>query len=1056
MGEAFFTGRFVDFRGLLDAAGDRSEIDPASFILVRCMPDGRYSDPIPWRYLPEEMELIWPVAAGNAGKKAHYRLYFSTSAVSPDWSRSALPMRPNLLPAGDCESERQFWKGSGRLDSTVRYKGRQALRIKGVTRIGKTDQNPKGIPIRPNDLYRISFFIKSEGRVLQSIFVSFSDNHGRLINRTNYGRYCERIGIKSRRGKSHFDWTPVGFSVISPPKASTMEIVIAARQNIQGGKGQLWVDEIQIEPEQLAEAKRIVSTRFNREYHLVDCPDGFLCFDFGPGDSKRMEGFVGVGEKTIYQKDRDFGFLKKGCKAEERIYPDPLARDFVRIPPGQQASFRMDLPDGPYAAWILSGSNPKRHFDRLSSYTIRATGGDSLDVTITPENFNRSFLYRPYFQYITGKDGLPLDIYETYLRPMYKEKTIQAFSNQNHLLIDVSVAQSPNRRQDTGGFLNAMVVYPKNRSAEGRRFIDRLSRKRRARGHIRYLDPNDSSGGIQPSTDDLNRGYLLFQRPFSETMRPGTCPGPHDRLDSIRMTALAGEWKPVSFAVYPLETLGTTRVTVKDLIGPGGKRISKEGIKISVVCYLPVREQALPADYAIHGYRLEGWPVVDKDHIVIQKGVSRRFIITVEPQASLPGGQYRGMVCISPEHGQASELPFTVEVVPLSLIPPKEWRASFWYHLPSAYTRFPFPEMAGAAHHMRVLELRQQLRFRQTTAHFQADFHFWKDGNRIRPLPSCFPKKEKRYVYQPDRLDDVVRMIDRALVAFGEVGIKEVPIFWNTLTWRYIHTSPAFQDALAKDMMCFFDELFHERLKNRPFDFIIDLRGEWSNDKEKGGRGGGDLHKRLRDNFPEFKTSTTINGEYGFKYIPGHCHYIGLRHYMLTDDKTETVRQKGGTPYLYGYTDRFLNGLFVWRTGAKGNLRTEYYLRNYSGQPFNDFDTPIADLTWVSAFHTPNGPVPLTRLYMRAAGFLDALVFYTLDALIEKGLHSERTTVVKTAENAKQFASALKASVPDDFLRMSDEAGLLSDAELNRVRNIALIKAYALQQALHSGKAHSK
>lgn len=108
----------------------------------------------------------------------------------------------------------------------------------------------------------------------------------------------------------------------------------------------------------------------------------------------------------------------------------------------------------------------------------------------------------------------------------------------------------------------------------------------------------------------------------------------------------------------------------------------------------------------------------------------------------------------------------------------------------------------------------------------------------------------------------------------------------------------------------------------------------------------------------------------------------------------------------------------------------------------------LADLSWCHALPSPDGPVPRVLLYARAAGFLDALTLYTLEALIAKAESAANPQAVQLAAEAKRFVDELRASIPDQYAKIEELDAKPSPLDMDKTRLAAALKAYDLQQAM--------
>jgi len=68
---------------------------------------------------------------------------------------------------------------------------------------------------------------------------------------------------------------------------------------------------------------------------------------------------------------------------------------------------------------------------------------------------------------------------------------------------------------------------------------------------------------------EQERGYLLFQRPLTESIYPNTRPFPHERIEALVAFATLGQFEPVTFGIYPVGPLRNLKVRVSSLTSAG-------------------------------------------------------------------------------------------------------------------------------------------------------------------------------------------------------------------------------------------------------------------------------------------------------------------------------------------------------------------------------------------------------------------------------------------------------------------------------------------------------
>jgi len=1048
------TARAVDFSELLAAAGESRAADPTSIRVWQVDRAGKLVKRARWNYRPDEGQLVWAVEAIPAKETAEYRVYFKTAgggpAVAPDASK-APDLLPNLLPGGDFESPSPCWLASNpaERDTKVFHSGRASLRMGGgkgtSVQLGRNKDSL--LCIEPQRAYRASMVLKSSGRLLRTIAVHFFDQAGKEIRKDMVSGllHAKRLGGHVDMDKKSYDWTPVAFAVKAPAGAVRMDLSFVLLADDAGGIGSLWVDEVRVEPLDLDELVRIVDLATGRSYSTaVAAVAGMKCFDFGPDGAPVFEGFTAVAGDTLYDKDRGFGFKDKSQKALNGTYPDPLSCDLVACDGTKKSTFLVDLRDGDYGVWVLSGINSSGTYEIRCPYQIRVSGGDALAVEPTAANYHKEYLFRAYYDFLSHDDGLPVDVYERYFRPLFREKVLAAKVRGGQLAVEVvpgkSAAPAP------AGFLNGLVIWPAAKAKEAKTYLEWLARKRARLGRIKEIVVPEPAPEPAPTPEEKDRGYIAFTRPWSAMFRPNTRPLEEQRLGQLRVVAIGGQWEPAALCLYPLQELGDCRIAVGDLAGPEGKVLPRSAVQVSVVRFFARRAQAGSKTYAIDGFRREGQLVMPGDTASVHAGTSRQFLLTITAAADLPKGVYKGQVRVTPEKGKPADVELAVLVIPLTIRPPEGWHTSFRYTFPGSYGQYPFPEMAPAAHKMHVAELRHMKHFRNTSAMVNIASWAWVDGAARRPVQDA-TKVGSGYGLNAAKMDAFLKWFKEDVVtAYREAGLTEAPIFYMGPVPQHGEVDPVRYKAGQEFLKAMF-----AGCKDLPLRLIYDLGGEWSNDGERGGRKAKLVYSWAKDAIPGIVTGSTLNGQYCLECI-GYVDYVSLRTYLFSDALVRRIHETKGEAYVYGYPDRFSNGLYLWRMRGKGNYLTEYYTHMSHGELFNDFDTPFADLAWSHALPSPDGPVPQVLLYSRAAGFLDALTLYTLEALVAKAASGGSDQARQLAAEAKRFLDELRAGIPDEYKKI-EELGLRPTPEsMDKTRLAAALKAYDLQQALDLGK----
>ena len=1045
--------RAVDFSELLVSAGESRPADLASIRIWQVNRTGKLLKQVRWSYRPEEGQLVWAVEAIPLKETAEYRVYFKTtnarsqSAASQTAGDSALA--PNIFSCGDFESTAPCWLANSpaERDTKVFHGGKASLRAgagKGTSvQLGRNKDSL--LCTEPQRAYRVSMYLKCQGRLLRTIAVHHYDQAGKLIRKDQMTGLLrgKRLGGDADRPNPEYDWTPVQFTVKGPPGAARMDVSLVLLGDEAGGSGSLWVDDVRIEPLDVDELTKIVDAATGHSCSTAaTVVKGMKCFDFGTSDSAVFENFTPVTAEMLYEKARGFGFKDKSQKGRSSVYPDPLSCDLVACDGGKKYTFLVDLPDGDYRVWVLSGAMAGEggYYEMRRSYQVQVSGGDSLRLDVTPANYHKEYYFRAYYDFLAQDDGLPVDVYQRYFRPLFREKFLIAKVRGGQLAVEVIPGQGASF--SSAGFLNALAIFPAAKATEAQAYVEWINRKRARLGRIKEIVVPDTNPEPTPTAQEQQQGYIAFTRPWADVFRPTTRPLEEHRLGQLRMVAIAGQWEPAALCLYPLQELGDCRIAVSDLSGPDGATLPAKSVDVSVVRFFACRAQAISKIYAIDGYRREAELVLPGDRASIHAGVSREFLLTVNAPAGLPKGIYRGRIAITPENGKPSEVELAVLVIPLKILAPAGWHTSFRYTFPLSYDRYPFPEMIEAQRAMHLAELRHMRHFRNTSAMVNIGNWAWVDGQARNPVNDAL-RGSGGYAFNSTKAETFLRWFRQEIVpVYQAAGMTEAPIFMVHIVPQHGEIDPARCKAGQE-----FTQAMYTACKDLPLRLIYDFGGEWSNDGARGGEKAKFVYSWAKQAIPGIVTGSTLNGKYCLESV-GYVDYVSLRTYMFSDSQVAEIRQKHGEAYVYGYSDRFSNGLYLWRVRARGNYLTEYYVRTAHGELFNDFDSSIADLAWSHALPSPDGPVPRVLLYTRAAGFLDALTLYTLEALVTKAKASGSDKARQLAADAERFVDELRAGLPDQYRKLDELGGVPTQSSMDKTRLAAALKAYDLQQAL--------
>ncbi|MFH1070808.1 MAG: hypothetical protein V1794_14420, partial [Candidatus Glassbacteria bacterium] len=188
----------------------------------------------------------------------------------------------------------------------------------------------------------------------------------------------------------------------------------------------------------------------------------------------------------------------------------------------------------------------------------------------------------------------------------------------------------------------------------------------------RFYIPTPASSVMEPvrqqdqplplNQEDIRRGYVVFRRDWQRYVYPWTIPAAQERLEAVRLEAGRNDFEPLTLSLYPLRDLGKVTVAVSELRGPAGSRISSDQIQPYVVRPVKMHSRA-------NQYRLVPRMLERGGSTTIPISCTTRFWLTLHADSSLAPGTYKGVISIRPELEPATDIPLSVEILPIKLEP---------------------------------------------------------------------------------------------------------------------------------------------------------------------------------------------------------------------------------------------------------------------------------------------------------------------------------------------------------------------------------------------------
>ena len=381
---------------------------------------------------------------------------------------------------------------------------------------------------------------------------------------------------------------------------------------------------------------------------------GLLALSFGPFNAPVLEGFNRVTTGMTYEPGRGFGWDKAQVwRPFNCLQPDPLYQSFIAIWGG---NFRVDLPNGKYHV-IMNIDSPGGFWGEVQAYNSREVTANG--VSMVHDSMDVDLFTKRYFRN-ASRDDLPgMDTFGTYVQTMFDTKQFDVDVADGKLLLGF-------KGENFANSLSSLVIYPVDKAAEGKKFWDWTTDRRKVHfnDYFKQILPK-RTGAAAPEKD-----YLLFSRSPMEQVNASDGPREGDAIgaDGLSLTVAGGEEAALTFSLQPAGDPGKIDVTVSDLAYAGKVSEPVAAMKSAAVTpgWLDFRITRVNTDGTTYSCEPRYWhpapaPAAAK--------VTRTFWLRVKVAAGTKAGPYKGSVAVKPANGPAQTIPVTINVLPFDLDP---------------------------------------------------------------------------------------------------------------------------------------------------------------------------------------------------------------------------------------------------------------------------------------------------------------------------------------------------------------------------------------------------
>jgi len=365
-------------------------------------------------------------------------------------------------------------------------------------------------------------------------------------------------------------------------------------------------------------------------------------FDFGSVESPVKNGFTKMTPEALYSSTVGYGWVNNASMfAVNRGVepttgsPNELTCDFIESKDCNQ--FRMDLPDGEYIVYLISGDTnaPAPKFNVYSD-------DEELGEIAVGGRYN----FLPFSFPVTATN--------------------------NRLLLTF--------KGKFGWLINSLIVYPKKDFLQAQKESDKIEREiylGSPEHIIKYAKHIYNETNTSPEETE-NKGYLIFKRNYLDIIYPNTIPKNEEITRDLSIFATPGEYEPITFSIFPIRELKNVKISVSDLINSEGEIIDKSNIDLrEVKYYFHNVAMSTPPSYMLFPKILDKIKTVN-----IEKRRTTTIWLTIRVPGDAHPGDYDGKIKIETDNAVPTVLDLNLKIFPFKLIELKKPIFNMCYHLP--------------------------------------------------------------------------------------------------------------------------------------------------------------------------------------------------------------------------------------------------------------------------------------------------------------------------------------------------------------------------------------
>lgn len=702
-------------------------------------------------------------------------------------------------------------------------------------------------------------------------------------------------------------------------------------------------------------------------------------FDMGSADSPVWPGFAQVTPETAYTADRGYGWLNKADQMRAYVCTriDGLAIDDISGIYNRTGTFQVDVPNGDFTVWVLSGAMGNIYRQRY----MRAPHTLSLQGKIIEKiEYPEEKLFE-----VAGYDWRPGDdAWKVFIEPRFAWHKHEVAATEGKITIGF--------QQQVYFPVNAVVVAERGVAKRVQEEIDRIDEMRRAAFYgIWQENRPEPDQRAEVSAAEMQRGYLVADVHGSDDLHPWSQPAADASRERIELFATPGEQEQASFAVFGLRDIDDVTFTVSEMKADDGRELPAGSLTTGLVQFAPWHSGRRDAA----AYAIRECLILPLRPTFVGEGTCKRFWLTLNTPADAAPGVYRGTIQVTAKNAPPAQMKLAVRVIPLTLEEPPVERYMYFgtmYYLARAYLPHFDEELFWDA-------MRAEVRFMRDNQYCRAE---------------CIIPRGSRALTEKDgkvvdvNLDDTARLMqilreedawprDNCMICrTGGLNIRFGGHFYrpNNPGVQFIPTEEGrekYRQAIR---------LIDQRAKAEGWpEIAFECLGEFTNFGEQGKPFAIHVHTLLH----EMGVSNTIRGNGPCDMPPiemGLVKYPQPNWAMMYPEQLDVMRRTGKRLWAYNFSrSRFSLGWFCWKHGiTRASYESGVYV---NGQPGNVFEIEtMFPMGLPTSMTTIEPTVWLKRLVQ---GATDYEYLYTLDKRMAEARQAGNARAIKIADEAQAW-----------------------------------------------------